>query len=82
MYSVRKGRIRAVAVVTRRLAARRSLLRVAMRRLRKAPATQAGAERKFVANPKAVSLRGATLAGTQNTRANDALRLLCKLPPR
>jgi len=79
VYAVRGGRVRAVAVATRSLARRRSSLRAAMKRLRKARGSQA--RPVFVANATAGSARptGHTLAGTSDPRLNRALVLLCSV---
>jgi microsomal dipeptidase-like Zn-dependent dipeptidase len=81
VFAVRRGRVRAVGVATRALARRPARLRAAMRRLRKARATQAA--RTFTPNPTAGSARltGTTLAGSSNPRLNRALALLCSVKP-
>ena len=81
VYAVRGGRVRAVAVTTRRLARRPRALRVAMRRVRRAKVTQA--KRRYIPGAEAAAsggrLAGRTLAGTRNTRLNRQLELLCRL---
>ena len=78
VYFVRKGRVRMVAVATRKLASSKRRLRAAVRRLRSARAAQV--RRQFVPNAKAsVRPTGATLAGSQNPRLNRQLALLCGL---
>ena len=78
VYYVRKGRVRMVAVATRRLASSRRRLRAAVRRARRARAAQV--KRTFVpASTASASLRGGNLAGSTNTRLNRQLALLCGL---
>jgi hypothetical protein len=77
VYAVSGGRVSAVAIATSTLAANRSELRAAMRRLVKARATQA--PREFVPGAAGASQRitGATFAGSQNAQINEALAVLC-----
>jgi hypothetical protein len=79
VYSVRRGRVRAVGVATRALVRRPARLRAAMRRLLRARASQAG--RAYVPNAKAeaAGLTGAALAGSTNPRLNAQLAALCYL---
>jgi hypothetical protein len=79
VYYLKRGRIRVVGVATRKLARRPARLRKAMRRVRKARATNA--RRRFVPNPAAGSARptGTTLAGSRDPRLNRELLMLCKL---
>jgi hypothetical protein len=82
VYVVRRGRVRAVGVATRRLARSRTALRRAVRLLLSARATQV--QRQFVPNAtQAAAARsaptGQTLAGSTNPRLNQALALLCHL---
>ena len=80
---MRRRRIRAVAVATRRLARSRTALRRAVRLTLSARAAQT--QREFVpsAAQAAAAARGAptgrTLAGSSNPRLNQALALLCHL---
>jgi hypothetical protein len=79
VFSVRKGRVDAVGVATGALAGSDSKLRGAMRRARKAKATQA--KPRFVPNPAEGSTRltGTNLAGSSDPRLNEALVALCSL---
>jgi microsomal dipeptidase-like Zn-dependent dipeptidase len=82
VYAVRRGRIRTVAVATRRLARSRTALRRAVRLMLSAKAAQT--QREFVPNAaQAAAARtaptGQTLAGSSNPRLNTALALLCHL---
>jgi hypothetical protein len=82
VYVVRGGRIRAVAVATRRLARSRTALRRAVRLMLSARASQT--QREFVpgaaqAATARVAPAGQTLAGSSNPRLNTALALLCHL---
>lgn len=81
VYDVRKGRVRAVASVTRGVAGRKAAMRAAIRQLRTARATSA--TRAFV--PSAATARaaaaptGVPLAGTSDARLNAQLTYLCML---
>ncbi|HEX2084613.1 MAG TPA: Coagulation factor 5/8 type domain-containing protein [Solirubrobacteraceae bacterium] len=78
--SVSKGRrIRAVAVATRALARRPKALRAAVRRLRRAKATQAPRVFEPSRAQEERRLEGRALAGTRNRRLDAALALLCSL---
>ena len=78
VYYVRKGRVRMVAVATRKLASSRRRLRAAVRRALRARA--ANVRRTFVpASTASASLRGSNLAGSSNQRLNRQLALLCGL---
>jgi hypothetical protein len=78
VYLVRKGRVRMVAVATRKLAAGKRRLRAAVRRLRRGRA--AHVRRTFVPSAKASTRpTGTTLAGSKNSRLNRQLALLCGL---
>jgi hypothetical protein len=82
VYATRHGRIRAVAVATRRLARSRSALRRAVGLMLSARAAQI--QREFVPNAtQAAAARtaptGQTLAGSSNPRLNTAFALLCHL---
>ena len=78
VYYVRKGRVRMVAVATRKLASSRRRLRAAVRRSRRAKAS--AARRTFVPASKAsASLRGGNFAATQDPKLNRKLALLCGL---
>jgi microsomal dipeptidase-like Zn-dependent dipeptidase len=79
VYTVRRGRVRAVGVATPALARHPAHLREAMRRVRMARATQA--RPRFKPNPTAGSARltGTTLAGSSDPRLNRALVMLCSL---
>jgi hypothetical protein len=76
-YFVHGGRVRAVAVATRKLAHHASALRAAMHRLVTARATES--PRRFVPNAaqRSGKLIGGTLAGSSNPRLNRALAILC-----
>jgi microsomal dipeptidase-like Zn-dependent dipeptidase len=73
VYVVRGGRVRVVALATRKLVRRRGALRRAVRRVRAAKAS--AARRTFV--PNAAAAAGKPLAGTSNARLNEALIALC-----
>jgi hypothetical protein len=82
VYATRHGRIRAVAVATRRLARSRSALRRAVGLMLSARAAQI--QREFVPNAtQAAAARtaptGQTIAGSSNPRLNTAFALLCHL---
>jgi hypothetical protein len=82
VYATRHGRIRAVAVATRRLARSRSALRRAVGLMLSARAAQI--QREFVPNTtQAAAARtaptGQTIAGSSNPRLNTAFALLCHL---
>jgi hypothetical protein len=82
VYVTRHGRIRAVAVATRRLARSRSALRRAVGLMLSARAAQI--QREFVPNAtQAAAARtaptGQTIAGSSNPRLNTAFALLCHL---
>jgi hypothetical protein len=81
VYAVRGGRVRAVGVASRALAARPAALRVAMRRVLAAKASALG--RKFVPSAAQAASRGRVtgkpLAGTSDPRLNAALAMLCSL---
>ena len=81
VYAVRGGRVRAVAITTRKFARHRASVRAAMRRVLHARATARG--RRFVpsaataagdANPS-----GKPLAGTYDPQLNARLTMLCSL---
>ena len=78
VYLVRKGRVRMVAVATRKLSNSKRRLRAAVRRLRAGRAAKV--RREFVPSARASARpTGKPLAGTQNPRLNRALALLCGL---
>jgi hypothetical protein len=81
VYAVRRGRIRAVGVATRRLARSRTALRRAVRLMLSARATQTQPE--FVPSAAQAATRtaptGQTLAGSSSPRLNTALAVLCHL---
>ena len=81
VHVVRGNRVRAVAVAARGLTRRPSRLRVAVRRLRRAKASNA--PRRYLPSPaeqeSGGKLTGRTLAGTTNPRVNAALAALCRL---
>lgn len=77
VYSVRRGRVRAVAVATRALARRPAALRAAMARLVKARATQAPRRFEPNATQRAARATGVTFAGSSDTQINEALAVLC-----
>ncbi len=79
VYSVRDGRVRALAVTTAAFGADTNALRSAMSRVLKARAS--AAERKFVpAEAQAKSrMLGRTLAGSADAKTNAQLALLCNL---
>jgi hypothetical protein len=80
LWAARGGRVWAVAVAGRALAARPAALRAAMSRVLTAKAT--AARRTFVANPAqahAGKPTGKPLAGTSDPRINAALTMLCGL---
>jgi hypothetical protein len=79
VYATGGGRVRAVAVATRALAASPDRLRAAMDRVLRARASQSLP--KFVPNPTKGSTRltGSSLAGSANPRLNRALVMLCTL---
>jgi hypothetical protein len=78
-YAVRGGRVRAVAVASRRLARRPRALRDAVRLLVAAKASARA--RAFVPSEAQASARltGKPLAGTSDPRLNAALMVLCSL---
>ncbi len=78
IYYVRRGRVRMVAVATRKLASSKRRLRAAVRRSLRAKAS--AARRTFVPASKAsASLRGTSFAATQDPKLNRKLALLCGL---
>jgi hypothetical protein len=84
VYVVRKGRVRALATVSRKVARRRSAIRRDMRLLLRQKASQA--PRQFKPSPTQASRAarglqpdGKPLAGTGNERMNEQLALLCGL---
>ena len=83
VYAVRRGRVGAVAVASRRLARSRGALRRAVRLLLSARAAQTQPEFVPSSAQAAAAARGApsgqTLAGSSNPRLNRALALLCHL---
>ena len=81
VYYVRRGRVRMVAVATRKLASSKRRLRAAVRRSRRAKAS--AARRTFVPASKAsASLRGTSFAATRDPKLNRKLALLCGIQPR
>ena len=79
VYATSKGRVRAVAVTTSKLARNRSALRTAMRRVLAARAdNQPG---KFVPAPAQAkqAMLGKTLAGTGDRKVDEKLAMYCAL---
>jgi hypothetical protein len=79
VYSVRGGRVDFVGVATGRLAGKASKLKGAVRRARKAEATNA--KRKFVPNPSppAAQRAGSNFNLTSDPETDRAFQLLCQL---
>ena len=79
VWVVRRGRVRAVAVVTRSLSRRPRALRQAVARLLSAQATQGRPD--FVPNAKQASARatGRPLASTNNAKRDAEFAMLCRL---
>jgi hypothetical protein len=76
VFAVRKGRVRAIAVASKALAAKPRALRAAMGRLLAARASQA--KPVFQPNTAAqAALSGQPLAGTSDPRLNAAFAFLC-----
>ena len=79
VYSLRKGRVRAIAVTSRKLAGRKKALKVAMRRVVRAKAS--AAPRKFVPAKAQADGRmlGRALAGSGNRAVDQQNALLCAI---
>jgi len=79
VYSVRSGRVRAVAVTTGRLVADRRALSLAMRRVLRAEADNR--PRTFVPAEAQATRRmlGRTLAGSGDRKVDAKLALICSL---
>jgi hypothetical protein len=77
VYATRAGRVRAVAVTTARLAAKRAALRTAMRRVLQAEADNR--PRTFVPAEKQPAMLGRSLAGSGDRAVDAKMALLCSL---